>query len=84
MSAQHKMPGRSGKRARRERTLERLEGGLLALKSYYSEKGFSAHEDEEWYEATVCKMERTIEELKNALARPLRPIPKGHQDKPTR
>lgn len=84
MSAQHKQPGRSGKRARRERELERLESGLVSLKAYYNEKGFSTHEGVKWYEAKVYKMESKIMELKAELARPLRPIPPHQTRKLTR
>lgn len=84
MSAQHKQPGRSGKRARRERALARMEERLLRLRKAFEKETVEASYYRPFYEKAVTKQEWQIERLKAELARPLRPIPPHQTRKLTR
>lgn len=84
MAAQHARPGRSGKRARRERALERLKAKTLEFTTHYQEEGFAAIDDQEWYENRLHKMSHQARRLEHNLARPLRPIPPHQTRKLTR
>lgn len=71
MSAQHVRPGRSGKRARRERALERLEKMI--------KESVKQPVDARWYRITAEHSATGAN-----LTRPLRPIPPHQTRKLTR
>lgn len=83
MSAQHVRPGRSGKRARRERAGARLEYRIIRLKKLLAMEADKAY----WtpfYEKTIESLRGEVEHLKSILAQPLRPIPPKQTRKLTR
>lgn len=85
MSAQHVRPGRSGKRVRRERALERLESELAEVRRAHRLEEYSSSYDEDYfYKRFVLPLQGRIEQLKAELARPLHPIPPHQTRKLTR
>lgn len=82
MSAQHVRPGRSGKRARRERALGPIQKRLEELEDIRgrSETGYF----EKYYGDEFQCLHKESANIKAELARPLRPIPPHQTRKSTR
>lgn len=82
MSAQHKVPGRSGKRARRERALAFIQKELEKLEGIRGRVGTDYFQLQ--YSTEFQRLHREAANIKAELARPLRPIPPHQARKLTR
>lgn len=82
MSAQHVRPGRSGKRARRERALDAITSRLEHLEAVRG--GVATEYFKKYHSSYFERLHKEASALRAELARPLRPIPPHQSRKLTR